>query len=487
MKKNRGAISIFALLSMMFFLIFIIVAYNNVTQKGKNQVKTEELLVDYYSPAQSATEVISEKNGGEFKGASNPSVFKEMGTVSGNIKANENKYFYSNGKFYKNTGEYQQVEYIEFTGTQYIDTDIIPSNHTIEIRFNFGEYNNDEHLFGTDYNAKYCHFTTYNNKYYWGTNGTEYNGGSWSTGIHTLLYNGQNNSVVLDGATLDSGKEITSPPSSNKLFIGRRSSTANLKAIIYYMKITDKSTGNLVRNFVPCYRTSDNVIGMYDTVNDVFYTNPSGTGTFLKGPNVGKYQMVEYLQSSGTQYIDTGYKPTPKTGIETKFQFTDLTLQQRVYGCDNSNGVNSSSLSYSLYINGNSQFAYAYQNGHGNWVTSGKTVDTNVHSIEFNTNPKGYWNIDFGNTLTSTKINGSPTNTALENMIIMASNRDGSGVADKAKLKLFKFRIYEDGVLKRDFVPCRRLSDNVLGLLDTVSGEFKTNAGSGTFTAGPDV
>ncbi len=43
--------------------------------------------------------------------------------------------------------------------------------------------------------------------------------------------------------------------------------------------------GTLVRDFIPCYRKQDGVIGMYDLANDVFYTN-AGTGTFLKGANV---------------------------------------------------------------------------------------------------------------------------------------------------------------------------------------------------------
>lgn len=38
----------------------------------------------------------------------------------------------------------------------------------------------------------------------------------------------------------------------------------------------------VVRNFVPCYRRSDGIIGMYDTVSGTFYTN-AGSGTFLKG------------------------------------------------------------------------------------------------------------------------------------------------------------------------------------------------------------
>ena len=43
--------------------------------------------------------------------------------------------------------------------------------------------------------------------------------------------------------------------------------------------------GTPIRNFVPCYRKSDNVIGLYDTVEGVFYTN-AGTGSFTKGVDV---------------------------------------------------------------------------------------------------------------------------------------------------------------------------------------------------------
>ena len=46
--NKKGAISIFALLSMMFFLIFIMAAYSNVMQKGKLQTETQSVLVDVY-------------------------------------------------------------------------------------------------------------------------------------------------------------------------------------------------------------------------------------------------------------------------------------------------------------------------------------------------------------------------------------------------------------------------------------------------------
>lgn len=43
--------------------------------------------------------------------------------------------------------------------------------------------------------------------------------------------------------------------------------------------------GELVRHIIPCYRKADNVAGMYDIVNNVFHTN-AGTGEFIVGPDV---------------------------------------------------------------------------------------------------------------------------------------------------------------------------------------------------------
>ena len=59
---------------------------------------------------------------------------------------------------------------------------------------------------------------------------------------------------------------------------------------VYSLKIYDGDTA--VREFIPCYRKSDNIIGMYDLVNGKFYTN-SGTEEFIKG------EAVEVLEGVG--------------------------------------------------------------------------------------------------------------------------------------------------------------------------------------------
>lgn len=52
---------------------------------------------------------------------------------------------------------------------------------------------------------------------------------------------------------------------------------------IYHCNFTNNNA--LVRNLYPARRDSDSVLGMYDTVNGVFYTN-AGSGTFIAGPEV---------------------------------------------------------------------------------------------------------------------------------------------------------------------------------------------------------
>jgi len=52
---------------------------------------------------------------------------------------------------------------------------------------------------------------------------------------------------------------------------------------LYYFKIIDNWTA--IRDFVPCYRKADLVVGLYDLVNDQFYTN-NWTWSFTKWPNV---------------------------------------------------------------------------------------------------------------------------------------------------------------------------------------------------------
>lgn len=52
---------------------------------------------------------------------------------------------------------------------------------------------------------------------------------------------------------------------------------------LYFLVISDGNTPMF--NLLPCYRKSDGIIGMYDTISNTFFTN-TGTGTFTKGADI---------------------------------------------------------------------------------------------------------------------------------------------------------------------------------------------------------
>jgi hypothetical protein len=69
---------------------------------------------------------------------------------------------------------------------------------------------------------------------------------------------------------------------------------------------------------------------------------------------------------------------------------------------------------------------------------------------------------------------------------LFARNNNGTA-GNFLNCRIYSFNIVQDGIVVLNLIPCRRNSDNVLGMYDTVTGTFLTNAGTGDFIAGADV
>lgn len=181
-----------------------------------------------------------------------------------------------------------------------------------------------------------------------------------------------------------------------------------------------------------------------------------------------EYQEVEYIQSSGTQYIDTGVSPS--TNLITQVDFipdSSAMSEHAIFGSTWS---------------ANGYFMMFYQNKL-RWHSSGKSVDVSA----FNANTEN--NIVCSRT--GLNVNGtmyaiSPTGTDSTNTVyIFATQGNMSGNKGIYKLKYFAMSL--NGALVREFIPCYRKLDNVAGLYDLVSSAFYNNAGTGAFIAGPKV
>lgn len=192
-----------------------------------------------------------------------------------------NRLMYSSGL----PSDYQEVLYVQSSGTQFIDTNFIGSNKTsVEIKFRITTMYGALQLLGTLETGKNITLNVGNSETAsnrWGT--------STKNGTFGLSTNVTYTAKISEDGYIIGNNNIWTPEKSefncSKTFylFTTNSSTYRFYGRIYYCKIYDN--GTLVRSFIPCYRKSDNEIGLYDIVNHVFYTN-AGTGTFTKGGDV---------------------------------------------------------------------------------------------------------------------------------------------------------------------------------------------------------
>jgi len=92
-------------------------------------------------------------------------------------------------------------------------------------------------------------------------------------------------------------------------------------------------------------------------------------------------RRVEYVEGTGTQYIDSGYYPTPNTHVRADYQFTAVANSHRVFGIEIVE-----SLYFNAYINSSGNFAYNMSDSKDNWkpVGSGTPGNTNRNLHDFN-------------------------------------------------------------------------------------------------------
>ena len=201
----------------------------------------------------------------------------------------------------------------------------------------------------------------------------------------------------------------------------------------------------------------------------------------IKGLLPDGYTPLAYIESTGTQWIDSNvalngttstYIFSCRVGASTRdghghsFFGTNAyhTGMMGVYHYTNNNY-------YAFYIQGQSKSPTNYVIPKGNIFDFYLKMDLSNNTYESK--------ID-RDTLKSGSFNAmSDTTTTIK---IFKSNEYPGGY-----WKCYYFRIAKDNVLQVDLIPARRDSDGVIGMYDLVSRTFKTNAGSGTFIAGPEL
>ena len=226
---------------------------------------------------------------------------------------------------------YQRVEYIEMTGTQgaIYNEDILNATEITQT-FSLSEFSG-QYLCGTYYiNPTKIYLTARlsgsGKRLEAHINSSQINGTKDSLSLDTvytstLSYDEtttklsmiiSKNTIVVDSATGTADKNTGIEYRSfgvgcNGYLIYTTDTYKGLVGRVYGLQ--HKSNGVLVRNFIPCYRKSDGVIGFYDTIKKEFCTN-SGKGSFVKGPDTTPYKnwVLHSINQDGTIYNGVGYK-----------------------------------------------------------------------------------------------------------------------------------------------------------------------------------
>ena len=229
--------------------------------------------------------------------------------------------------------EYQEIEYIQNSGAQYIDTGIIPDNSTgIELVYKALDYATSQYLAGarvgwtgsinygvngsgsrTDWDIRFNSTTTYSS-----IQRTDH-----KTKTKIIMTNGNG---TWDLEDLETGEKFNTAltnkvvsATTNFMLFAYSADNIHNKLRIYSCKLY--SGEELIKDLVPCYRKSDDVRGMYDLINGVFHEEILKTTTvrISKGNHTG----IE-LESFGEE-TPNGYQIPVKI---TNNLFENIELEQ---------------------------------------------------------------------------------------------------------------------------------------------------------------
>lgn len=186
-----------------------------------------------------------------------------------------------------------------------------------------------------------------------------------------------------------------------------------------------------------------------------------------------EYQEVEYIESSGTQYIQLDFKLTSTSQIYMIAEASAWSVSSGGKGICGARTSTTNKVFQLIAIVG--KLRYDYGTNSPNYYDF--TLSSGKHT--FNMNGEDLW------------VDGTRLNRATRqyyqtdyNACVFSANQGGTP-NDKFPMKLYELKIATDGIPVGNYVPCYRKSDNEIGLYDTISETFYTNAGTGSFTCYP--
>lgn len=455
LKSENGAIAILVLISLVFLTTFLISSYVIMSNKMQSQRKVISDTKDIYE----------------------------------NYDLNQMYESYFDKSRDGLPDNVEQLEYIESTGTQYIDTGVFPSNNLkINIKACYTAERTAENLGANSYGLYFLGSDNGNSA---GVNV------SWDSSNKTQGYRGvfgsqilstsiapqinvpvtitlQNNKIYVNGQQKGSGntQDVSKySKSSIYLFCTHRGGEVKQKTSMRLYELQMYNGDTLIRDFIPVL-DQNNVAYLYDKVEKKFYYN-SGTGTFnYKKKDSQNMQLtkVNYIESTGTQYIDTGVKLNQNSKVEMEIALAEG--MTNIFGSRTSATQNN----FTIVFASSTGVAIDFQNYSNNRLLV--DIPVSLDSPIYYSISKD--ELKIGDTVKTVQ-NYSSFETPQTAYIFDISGNPW--IKTKAKGRLYYCKIYDGDTLVRDFVPVIDGS-NIACLYDRVEKKCYYNAGTGTFSYG---
>ena len=180
------------------------------------------------------------------------------------------------------------------------------------------------------------------------------------------------------------------------------------------------------------------------------------------------YTEVEYVENTGTSYFNTNFVPNQDTRVVCDMQLVTASNFPRLWGAGTWNSATG--------IQPNYEEGYLRMSWFGNtsW-TSYTSVPISFDRKVYDVN-KNYLYVDsvqIGSNTYTTRTASDPIGV----FTYIASGRPSSSRywgQEHFKGKMYSFKVYDNGTLVRDLVPCVRDNDNEVGAYDIVNDVFYT-------------
>lgn len=375
-------------------------------------------------------------------------------------------------------------------GSLYFDTDYLPTaNSRVEMDYVLAEaypssssttwylfsaFNNGYYGIGLNQNnAWWCAGSASANKWQPFSPSLKFGGAFYSVGIrHTAIQDLTTLStpaaIVTEGLTNAVANAAGVMPTGTltlKIAANRNGSNGFAPVKIYGFKIYE--SGNLARSYRPY--VSNGVPGLLDTVGSGGFISSAVATNSLKvaaGGLIGadSFSRDAYLQSDGTQSIDTGYTPQMNTRFELDFQhLTGVSTNKGHYFMSSDYAAAYLHQTTTTFMfSGSDKYTYqAASDGAPDTIRHSAIIDRVNNMFHFVTGDVTNKTVSF----TAATKDDSYT-------LKLFSFRDGN--QGFAEVRIYSCRIYEGGELKHEFVPY--LQNGVAGFWDTVDGVFKATS-----------